>query len=211
MSAAPTTHDTAVSRLVRYRTIDLVTIATLAVALGVTFWAWGKAYAGLSGVAVFSYPPSVGLLGGPWLLAGVMGGLIIRRPGAALATEVAAAAVSGLVPGGTEWGMSVLVSGFWQGLGAEVVVAILLYRRFGLPVAVLMGAAAGAIESVYEWFAYYDGVFDTGDRLAHLGFFALSGAVVAGAGGWLLTQALARAGVLDSFGPGRDLLAQHEV
>ncbi|MCK5892268.1 MAG: ECF transporter S component [Aeromicrobium sp.] len=211
MSAAPVTRDTSVARLVRYRTIDLVTIATLAVALGVTFWAWGKAYAGLSGVAVFSYPPSVGLLGGPWLLAGVMGGLIIRRPGAALATEIAAAAVSGLVPGGTEWGMSVLVSGFWQGLGAELVVALLLYRRFGLPVAVLMGAAAGAIESVYEWFAFYDGVFDTGDRLAHLGFFALSGAVVAGVGGWLLTQALARAGVLDSFGPGRELLARHEV
>lgn len=211
MSSASVTDDTAISRLVRYRTVDLATIATLAVALGVTFWAWGKAYEGISAIAIFSYPPTVGLLGGPWLLAGVLGGLIIRRPGAALATEVAAAAVSALVPGGTAWGMSVLVSGFWQGLGAELIVAILLYRRFGVPVAVLMGAAAGAFASVYEWFAYYEGVFDTGDRLAHLGFFALSGAVVAGAGGWLLTQALARAGVLDSFGPGRDLLAQHEV
>jgi energy-coupling factor transport system substrate-specific component len=196
---------------VRYRTIDLVTIATLAVALGVTFWAWGKAYAGLSGLAVFSFPPSAGLLGGPWLLAGVMGGLIIRRPGAALATEIAAAAVSGLVPGGTEWGMSVLVSGFWQGLGAEVVLAVFLYRRFSLPVAVLAGALAGAIESVYEWNAYYEGVFSTADRLAHLGFFALSGAVVAGVGGWLLTGALARAGVLDAFGPGRELYERSAV
>lgn len=192
---------------VRYRTIDLVTIATLAVALGVTFWAWGKAYAGLSGLAVFSYPPSVGLLGGPWLMAGVIGGLIIRRPGAALATEVAAAAVSGLVPGGTEWGMSVLVAGFWQGLGAELVLAVFLYRRFSLPVAALAGAMAGAIESVYEWFAYYEGVFSASDRIAHLCFFALSGAVIAGGGGWLLTRALARAGVLDAFGPGRD---EHE-
>lgn len=190
---------------VSYRTIDLVTIATLAVALGVTFWAWGKAYAGLSGLAVFSYPPSVGLLGGPWLMAGIIGGLIIRRPGAALVTEIAAAAVSGLVPGGTEWGMSVLVSGFWQGLGAELILAVFLYRRFSLPVAVIAGAAAGAIESVYEWFAYYEGVFSTSDRLAHLGFFALSGAVIAGGGGWLLTHALARAGVLDAFGPGRDV------
>lgn len=188
-----------------YRTIDLVTIATLAVALGVTFWAWGKAYAGLSGLAVFSYPPSVGLLGGPWLMAGIVGGLIIRRPGAALATEIAAAAVSGLVPGGTEWGMSVLVSGFWQGLGAELILAVFLYRRFSLPVAAIAGAAAGAIESVYEWFAYYEGVFSASDRLAHLGFFALSGAVIAGGGGWLLTRALARAGVLDAFGPGRDV------
>ena len=191
--------------LARYRTVDLVTIATLAVALGVTFWAWGKAYAGLSGLAVFSYPPTAGLLGGPWLLAGVMGGLIIRRPGAALATEIAAAAVSALVPGGTEWGMSVLVSGFWQGLGAELVLAVFLYRRFSLPVAALAGALAGAIESVYEWNAYYAGVFDTADRFAHLGFFALSGAVIAGGGGWALTRALARAGVLDPFGPGREV------
>jgi energy-coupling factor transport system substrate-specific component len=189
---------------VRYRTIDLVTIATLAVTLGVTFWAWGKAYGGLSGLAVFGYPPSVALLGGPWLLAGVVGGLIIRKPGAALITEIAAAAVSGLVPGGTEWGMSVITSGFWQGLGAELVVAVLLYRRFNLPVAVAAGAVAGAIESVYEWGAYYQGVFSTGDKLAHLGFFALSGAVIAGLGGWALVQALARAGVLDAFPVGRE-------
>lgn len=192
----------------RYRTVDLVTITTLAVTLGVTFWAWGKAYAGLSGLAVFGYPPSVGLLGGPWLLAGVVGGLIIRRPGAALITEIAAAAVSGLVPGGTEWGMSVITSGFWQGLGAELVVAALLYRRFTLPVAVAAGAVAGMIESVYEWNAYYEGVFSTGEKLAHLGFFALSGAVVAGLGGWLLVQALARAGVLDAFGAGREQAAE---
>lgn len=204
MSSATTSRTTA-REAVRYRTIDLVTIATLAVAIGVTFWAWGKAYAGISGLAVFSYPPSVGLLAGPWLLAGVMGGLIIRRPGAALVTEVAAAAVSGLVPGGTEWGMSVLVAGFWQGLGAELILAVFLYRRFSLPIAALAGAMAGAIESVYEWNAYYEGVFSGSDKLAHLGFFALSGAVIAGAGGWLLTRALARAGVLDSFGPGRDL------
>lgn len=204
MSSAATSRTTA-REAVRYRTIDLVTIATLAVAIGVTFWAWGKAYAGISVLAVFSYPPSVGLLAGPWLLAGVMGGLIIRRPGAALVTELAAAAVSGLVPGGTEWGMSVLVAGFWQGLGAELILAVFLYRRFSLPIAALAGAMAGAIESIYEWNAYYEGVFSGGDRLAHLGFFALSGAVIAGGGGWLLTRALARAGVLDSFGPGREL------
>ncbi|KQX73964.1 ECF transporter S component [Aeromicrobium sp. Root472D3] len=189
---------------VRYRTIDLVTITTLAVAVGVLFWAWGKAYGEISILGVFSYPPSVGLLGGPFLLAGVLGGLIVRKPGAALATEVAAAAVSALVPGGTEWGFSVLVSGFWQGLGVELVLAVLLYRRFNVYVAALGGALAGAFESVYEWNAYYEGVFDTSDRFAHLGFFVLSGAVVAGVGGWLLVQALARAGVLDAFAAGRE-------
>jgi len=191
-----------------YRTIDLATVATLGVAFGVVFWGWGKLYESISVLAVFSYPPSGGLLVGPWLLAGVVGGLIIRRPGAALVTEVIAAAVSALVPGGTQWGMSVLVSGFWQGLGVELILAIFLYKRFGVVAAALAGALAAGFEAVYEWTSYYPD-WNADYRLAHLGFITLSGAVVAGIGGWALTRALARAGVLDSFGPGRE--AAHEV
>ncbi|MGO8241936.1 ECF transporter S component, partial [Rhizobium ruizarguesonis] len=81
-------------RAVRYRTIDLVTIATLGVAFGVVFWAWDKAYEPVSGLAVFAYPPSTALIGGVWLTAGVVGGLSVRRPGAAFATEFIAAAVA---------------------------------------------------------------------------------------------------------------------
>ena len=193
--------------LLAYRTIDLITVATLGVAFGVVFWGWGKLYEGISTLAVFGFPPSAGLLGGPWLLAGIVGGLIIRRPGAALATELVAASVEGLLPG-NQWGMSVLASGFLQGIGAELIIAVFLYKRFGIVVAVLAGILAGSIEAVYEWQSYYSD-WDLPYRLAHLGFFALSGAIVAGLGGWALTRALARAGVLDSFGPGRE--AAHEV
>ncbi|WP_242686261.1 ECF transporter S component [Aeromicrobium sp. IC_218] len=188
---------------VRYRTIDLVTITTLGVAFGLVYWAWGKAYAPLSEPLVLAYPPLAGLFGGVWLIAGVVGGLIVRKPGAALVTELVAAAVSLLVVGGTEWGVSTLASGFFQGLGAELVLALLLYRRFGVVVAALAGAVAGAFESLYEWQSYYD-YWDLPYKLVHLGLFALSGAVVAGVGGWLLVQGLARAGVLDAFGPGRE-------
>jgi energy-coupling factor transport system substrate-specific component len=187
----------------RYRTIDLVTITTLGVAFGVVFWGWGKLYEPLSGLAVFSFPPSSALLGGVWLMAGVVGGLIVRRPGAAFATEFIAAAVSTFIVGGTQWGFSVFASGFWQGLGAEVIFLLFFYRRYGVVVAALAGALAGAFESLYEWTSYYAD-WDLGYKLAHLGFFALSGAVLAGVGGWALTNALARAGVLDAFGPGRE-------
>lgn len=186
-----------------YRTIDLVTIATLGIAFGVVFWGWGKLYEPVGTLFGLSYPPSAGLLVGPWLIAGVVGGLIVRKPGAALATEIIAAAASALVPGGTQWGMSVLVSGFWQGLGAELILAVFLYRRFGVVAAALAGALAGAFEAGYEWQAYYPD-WDWPYRFAHLGCITLSGAVVAGIGGWALTRALARAGVLDSFGPGRE-------
>ena len=193
---------------VRYRTIDLVTITTLGVAFGVIFWGWGKLYEPLSGLAVFSFPPSSALLGGVWLSAGVVGGLIVRKPGAAFATEFVAAAVSTFIIGGTQWGWSVYASGFWQGLGAELVfLAFLalraLHGRWGVVAAVLAGAAAAVCESLYEWTSYYS-YWDMDYKLAHLGFFVVSGVVIAGLGGYALVTALARAGVLDAFGAGRE-------
>lgn len=193
---------------VRYRTIDLVTIATLAVACGVIFWGWGKIYEPLSFGSIAAYPPMAGLFGGTWLLAGMLGGLIVRKPGAAVATEMLAAIVEMLFPGGTQWGSGVLASGFWQGIGVELVLAVFLYRRFNLTVAAIAGGVAGALESAaYEWHAYYPD-WETGYRLAHLGLFVVSGAVIAGAGGWALTRALARAGALDAFPVGREQVTE---
>ncbi len=188
---------------VRYRTIDLVTITTLGVAFGVIFWGWGKLYEPLSGLAVFSFPPSSALLGGVWLSAGVVGGLIIRKPGAAFATEFVAAAVSTFIVGGTQWGFSVFASGFWQGLGAELIFLLFFYKKFNVVVAVLAGAAAATFESLYEWTSYYS-YWEMDYKLAHLGFFIVSGAVVAGIGGYALVTALAKAGVLDAFPVGRE-------
>jgi energy-coupling factor transport system substrate-specific component len=193
---------------VRYRTIDLVTITTLGVAFGVIFWGWDKAYDPLAKLAVFSFAPSVGLLGGVWLTAGVVGGLIIRKPGAAFATEFIAAGVSVLIVGGNQWGFSTFASGFWQGLGAELIFLALFYKRFGVVVAALSGALAAVIESFYEWHAYW-AFWGFDYKLAYLGFFAVSGVVIAGVGGATLVRALAQAGVLDAFGPGRE--QAHEV
>ena len=190
-----------------YRTIDLVTIATLGVAFGVIYWGWGKVYEAPSETLGLIYPPLKGLTASPWLIAGVLGGLILRKPGAAFATEFVAAAVSTLVLGGTQWGWTVLASGLFQGLGAELAFLLFAYRRWTLGTACLSGALAGAFEAVYEWFSYYpDWAFD--HKVAYLGFFTLSGIVVAGIGSWLLVRALGRAGVLDAFPAGRDLAGE---
>lgn len=188
---------------VRYRTIDLVTIAALGVAFGVVFWAWGKVYGVLDLAATIGYPPAGALLGGGWLIAGVVGGLILRKPGAAFATELVAAAVSMFVLGGTEWGFTVVLSGIVQGVGAELAFAAFAYRRFGLAVAGLSGVLAAVCASVYEWTYYYSG-WDLGYKLAHLGFFAVSGLLVAGLLGWALVRALATTGALDAFAAGRE-------
>jgi energy-coupling factor transport system substrate-specific component len=186
-----------------YRTIDLVTIATLGVAFGVIYWGWGKVYDAVEKPLFLIYPPSGALTYGLWIVAGVVGMLIIRKPGAAIATELVAAAVSTLVLGGTQWGWTVLASGFFEGLGVELVFALFAYRRFGVVVAVLSGALAGILEAGYEATNYVVD-YSPADKLAYAGFFAISGAVVAGLGGWLLVRALGRAGVLDAFPPGRE-------
>lgn len=186
-----------------YRTIDLVTIATLGVAFGVIYWGWGKVYDGPSEALGLLWPPAKALAYGPWLMAGVVGGLIVRRPGAAFAAEFIAATVSAIVLGGTQWGWSTLASGIIEGAGAELVFLLFLYRRFNVGVAVLSGAVAAAFEAVYEWSAWIPD-WEFAHKLGYLGFFAISGALIAGIGSWALVRALASAGVLDSFGAGRE-------
>ena len=108
---------TATRPLMGWRTVDILTIAFLGAALGVAFWGWGVFYNGPITALKIGYAPLMGLFSGPWFLAGVVGGLVVRRPGAALFCEVVAALVS-MLPG-TEWGATVLISGVLQGLGAE--------------------------------------------------------------------------------------------
>lgn len=203
MSSASTHTSTRGIGFTGYRSIDLGVIAALGVAFGVVFWAWGKLYGVLDLAATLGYPPSGALLGGGWLIAGVVGGLVVRRPGAAFATELVAAAISMFVLGGTEWGFTVVLSGLVQGAGAELAFALGRYRRFGLRLAVLAGVLSAVFAAVYEWSFYYTD-WDLAYRLAHLGFLSVSGAVVAGVLGWLLVRALAQTGVLDSFEAGRE-------
>ena len=131
-----------------WRTVDILTIAFLGAALGVAFWGWGVFYNGPLTALKIGYAPLMGLFVGPWFLAGVVGGLVVRRPGAALFCEVVAALVS-MLPG-TEWGATVLVSGILQGLGAELAFAILGYSAFGAVAAALAGVLSAPLEWAFE-------------------------------------------------------------
>ena len=184
-----------------WRTVDLLTVAFLGAAFGVAYWAWGLAYtapaAGLEAV----FPPLQGITGAPWLMAGVIGGLVIRRPGSALLCEMVAALVS-MLPG-TKWGATTLVSGILQGLGAEIAFLILGYAAFGIGAALLAGALSAPLEAIYEWQVYWTD-WDMGYKLAYGGILTVAGALVAGGLGWLLTRGLARAGALGAFPAGQE-------
>ena len=209
-SATPTRRGSirAAAPLLGWRTVDLLTIAFLGAALGIAYWGWGLAYeAPAKGLAAV-FPPLQGITSAPWLIAGVVGGLVVRRPGAALACEVVAALVS-MLPG-TQWGASTLVSGILQGLGAEIGFLLLGYGAFGLGAALLAGALAAPLEAVYEWQVYWtDWGMDY--KVLYGVILTAAGAVVAGGLGWLLTRALARAGALGAFPAGQEARESHAV
>ncbi|MEP6856421.1 MAG: ECF transporter S component [Pedococcus sp.] len=187
--------------LTGWRTVDLLTVAFLGAAFGIAYWGWGLAYEAPANAISAGFPPLSGLFAGPWFMAGVVGGLVIRRPGAALACEVIAALVS-MLPG-TQWGATTLVSGVVQGVGTELAFALFGYTAFGLAAAVAAGALAGPLEAGYEstnWIKDWA----LGWKFAYAGILTVSGAVVAGAGGWLLTKALAKAGALGAFPAGQE-------
>ncbi|MGN6612677.1 MAG: ECF transporter S component [Angustibacter sp.] len=202
MTAPAVTSRPSLGELARWRTVDLVTAAMLGVAFGVAYWGWSAAYNVLS--PAFTAVPSLGgLLGGPWLLAGVVGALVVRRPGAALLAELVAANVEYLL--GNQWGVATLVSGLLQGLGVELALAIFLFRRFGPWVAALGGALAAVLETGYEYVTYdYGTTFGAGGTVLYLATFVLSGVVLAGLLGWAIVRALTRSGALAAFPAGRE-------
>ena len=188
--------------LFAWRTVDLLTVAFLGVAFGVIFFAWTFVYEAPANALYAAFPPLSGLAAAPWLMAGIVGGLVVRRPGAALMTEVVAALVEMLLV--AKWGTAGLVSGIVQGLGAELVFLAVGYGAFGLLVASMAGALAGALESVWEWVSYYpDWAMDW--KLAYLVVLAVAGAAIAGPLSWLVTRGLARLGALNAFPPGQEL------
>ncbi|MGW4500632.1 ECF transporter S component [Micromonospora sp. NPDC004336] len=185
----------------RWRTLDVVVAAVIAVAFGVIFWAWGLLWRAVDPAFAF-FPAGQAIMYGVWLVPAVLGGLVIRKPGAALFCEAVAATVSALL--GAEWGGITIVQGLIQGLGAELAFAAFRYRSFRLPTALLAGALTGLGAALFDFFVWNVDYALGSYRLPYALLTVVSAAIVAGAGGWALTRALAGTGALDRFPAGRD-------
>jgi energy-coupling factor transport system permease protein len=183
-----------------WRVVDIVVAAVIAVAFGVVFLAWNAIYAATEPLFV-ALPPAQAIMYGIWLLPGVLVGLIVRRPGAALFGGFVSAAVSVLL--GSPFGIDALISGAIQGAGAELGFAIGLYRSWGLVFAILAGVLSGLAAAIHDLVVYYPD-FGLDLQLVYAGATAASGARIAGAGAWLLLRALVATGALQDFGVGRD-------
>jgi energy-coupling factor transport system substrate-specific component len=199
---------TASGPLARWRTIDLLTCAFLGVAFGVAYWGWGLAYEGPSNAVSAGFPPLKALFAWPWLVAGIVGMLVIRRPGAAIFTELIAAIVSALI--GTQWGLTTLVSGFVQGLGVELGFAAFAYATFRWAPLLVGGFLGGAFEAVYEWYSYWQ-AWAWNYKIAYLFLFGASVAVFGSLLSIALTRLLANAGALGPFPPGQEVRERQAV
>lgn len=188
-----------------WRVVDIVVASVIGVASGVIFWLWGLAWPGLD-LALSFTPGLSGLLAGGWLFAGVLGGLIIRKPGAALYTEIVAAVVSMLL--GTQWAFSTFIWGVIEGVGAELGFAVLAYANWRLLGALVSGALAGISVAVLDTNFSSVAALAFEARVIYAGSAIVSGIVLAGLGSWLLTRALAATGALDRFASGREARAR---
>lgn len=193
--AAPT------RRARNWRPVDIIVAAVLGIAIGVVYWLWDTPGYAWYGAADAVTPGLGGIANGGWLLAGVVGGIVIRKPGAALFTELLAAIVEMGI--GEQWGITTIYSGLAQGLLMEVVFAVFLYRRAGIGVAMLAGAAGGFGEWALELVAFGNAAKSAAFNAIYLVSTMVSGAVLAGLVGWLVVRALVRTGALDRFAVGR--------
>ena len=183
-----------------WRVVDIVVAAVIAVAFGVVFLAWNAIYAATEPLFL-ALPPSQAIMYGVWLLPGVLVGLVVRRPGAALFGGFVSAAVSVLL--GSPYGIDAVISGAIQGAGAELGFLIGRYRSWSLAFAVLSGVLSGLAAAIHDLVVYYPD-FGLDAQLVYAGATAVSGALIAGVGAWLLLRALVATGVLHEFAAGRD-------
>ena len=103
----------------KWRVVDIVVAAIIAVASGVIFWAWDFIYAVPTALFDSLTPGLGGLFHFMWLFAGPLAAIIVRKPGAALFAETLAAFLELTL--GNQWGVGgSLIVGIIQGLGAEI-------------------------------------------------------------------------------------------
>ncbi|WDF53104.1 ECF transporter S component [Paenibacillus sp. KACC 21273] len=173
---------------------EVVLTVILAVACGVIYLGWSTLWIPISALVG---PVGAGFMFGIWIIASPIVAYIIRKPGAALIAEVAAAAVELLT--GSHFGLSALLIGVFQGIGAEIAFAVFGYKRYNLMTLMLSGALAAVGGVLYNVIANGFGYYTTQVLITTLVIQVISGMIL---GGWLakiIVEALCKTGVLDQY------------
>lgn len=187
---------------------DLVVLAVLAAVFGFLYWVLVQAWGGLQVLMGPLGDLAQNALMGGWIVVAPLAVFIVRRPGAGVVAEIAAAFVEFAFLGSPA-GPMLLIAGLVQGGGAELAFAATRYRRYGWPTFLLSGL--GAVTANFVWAGtLYDWWHQ--DLLAlRIVLQLVSGLVLTGALAKVLADALMRTGVLDDLAPGRALAEAEEL
>jgi energy-coupling factor transport system substrate-specific component len=173
---------------------EILIVAVLGAVFGVLYLAWVQVW--LIAQAIFG-AITMDVVMGFWFIVSIIAAAIIRKPGAALFSELLAALVQVLL--GSPAGLLLLVTGLVQGAGAEAVFAATGWRNYRLPVLMAAGVGAAIFSFAYTWFRFDYGALAPGLLIAMFVLRCLSGALLAGLLGHLVTEALYRTGVLSGL------------
>lgn len=180
---------------------EIVALAVLGVVFGFLYFALVQAWGALSLAMGPLGDLSQNVLIGGWMVVAPLALFIIRRPGAGIVAELIAALVE-VAFLGSPVGPILLISGFVQGAGAELVFTLTRYRRYGWATFLLSGLSAAIANFIFSGFRF--AWFSQDFLWLRLAFQLGSGVLLTGALALLLGRALLRTGVLDDLPAGRD-------
>jgi energy-coupling factor transport system substrate-specific component len=173
---------------------EILIVAVLGAVFGVLYLGWVQVW--LIAQAFFG-PVTMDVVMGFWFIVSIIAAAIIRKPGAALFSEMLAAGIQILL--GSPAGLILLLTGFVQGAGAEAVFAATRWKRYTLPVLIAAGVGAAVFSFIYTWIRFNYGALAPGLLVAMFTLRCLSGALLAGVLGHLVVEALYKTGVLSGL------------
>jgi energy-coupling factor transport system substrate-specific component len=178
-----------------YTTRDIVIIAVIAAITGVVNTGVGNLWY----LANTSLGPLGGaLLQGAFMWAYILAMWLVRKPGVALIVGIIEAATEILL--GNAAGIGTLGWGITQGLAIEVVMAISNYQKFDMLTAILAGAAASQFGTLWTSIFYgWDPAYSKDVWMA-VPINLVSGAILSGLLGYLLSRAISKTGLIRSAG-----------
>jgi energy-coupling factor transport system permease protein len=173
---------------------EILILAVLGAVFGVLYLGWVQIW--LIAQAVFG-AVTMDVVMGFWFIVSIIAAAIIRKPGAAIASEMLAALTEILL--GSPAGLLLLLAAFVQGAGAEVVFAARGWRDYRLPVLMAAGIGSAVFSFAYTWIMFNYSALAPGLLVAMFVLRCLSGAVLGGLFGHYIVEALYRTGVLSGL------------
>lgn len=181
---------------------DVILMASLGLIFAIIYLAVFNVGMGIStaltatGLSDFAFD----IIYGVWFMAGTLAAYIIRKPGIGLVTEVLASVIELLL--GNSGGVTVVLTGFIQGLGTEIGFAVFRYKKWDLGSMTLASVLSGIFIYIYELFYLQYYMLKPIMHLGHLGIRSISAFVFSALICKLVGDGLAKTGVMKNYAIG---------